>query len=411
MARLGRHSVPRWLRAPTRPVLLVTAALVALCGLVWTLAQVSGGPAPSGVASVLRPGPAHTPSPRAVLVLPTPGATVPWADPLRVAVTDGRLGAVRVTGPAGVVSGTSTATGWSSTTSLLPSSSYRVSVVTIDGDGQRREIEQSVNTTAASSVLRVTLSPDARTVGVGAPILATFNRPVIGAVARAAVLARLRVRAVPAADGGWHWVNDTEAHYRGRSYWLPGTAVTVSADLGGLRLPGTGTWGSPTPHVASFRIGDSLVSTVDVARHTMTVRRNGLVLRVLPVSTGRDKYPTKGGVHIVLALVRVQVFDSATVGIARTSPDGYFEKLPYSVRISNGGAFVHANPATVRFQGVLNVSHGCVNLSLADAAWFFSVSHLGDVVNVLHAAAPPVLSDPGMSDWNLTFSQWRGGNA
>ena len=98
------------------------------------------------------------------------------------------------------------------------------------------------------------------------------------------------------------------------------------------------------------------------------------------------------------------------MGIPTASPDGYYEKLPYSMRISYGGAFVHANPATVKYQGRLNVSHGCINLSLADAKWFYEVSHRGDVVDIVHAAVGPVLYDPGMADWNYSWEAWQKGN-
>jgi lipoprotein-anchoring transpeptidase ErfK/SrfK len=199
-------------------------------------------------------------------------------------------------------------------------------------------------------------------------------------------------------------MDDSELHYRGPTYWTSGTSITLSANLRRLQLS-DGTWGSGTRRT-TFRIGDAMVSTVDVTKHVMAIRRNGKLLRVAKVSTGRDKYPTKGGVHIVLEKTRLKVMDSATVGIPRNSPDGYYEKVPFSVRISNGGAFVHAASWSVRSQGVRNVSHGCVNMSPADAEWFFGLAKRGDIVNVLNSPVKPVLWDPGMSDWNIAFADW-----
>jgi len=98
--------------------------------------------------------------------------------------------------------------------------------------------------------------------------------------------------------------------------------------------------------------------------------------------------------------------DSATVGIPRNSPDGYFEQVPFSVRISYGGAFVHSANWSVRDQGVRNVSHGCVNMSPADAEWFYGLAKRGDVVDVIHSTAKPDLWDPGTSDWNIRFADW-----
>jgi hypothetical protein len=103
--------------------------------------------------------------------------------------------------------------------------------------------------------------------------------------------------------------------------------------------------------------------------------------------------------------------DSATVGIPRDSPDGYYEKVYWDVRISYGGAFVHAAPWSVASQGVVNVSHGCVNVAPASAEWFYNWSLRGDVVDVYNTLAPPDTADPGMSDWNMSWKKWVAGDA
>ena len=161
-------------------------------------------------------------------------------------------------------------------------------------------------------------------------------------------------------------MSPTELHYRGPAFWKHGTSITVQANLTRLRLS-DGVWGSGV-RSTTYTIGASMISTVDVATHTMTVVQNGTLLRTVKVSTGRAKYPTKGGVHLVLEKTKLKVMDSATVGIPRNSPAGYYEKVPFSVRISYSGEFVHSAGWSVRDQGVRNVSHGCVNISPADAS-------------------------------------------
>lgn len=362
-------------------------------------------------------GPAPTPTPAPpVPVLAIAGSSaaltntkVSWQHPLSLAVTEGTLKSVSATGPLGPVAGTLTPTHWTGRTTLLPSSTYVLHAVVADRDGKTTQLERTVHSSAAQTVLHATLSPDGTTVGVGSPVIVRLDHAVTGSTARAALLKRLHVTTSPAVEGAWHFYNSYEVHYRPREYWAPGTTVKVMSDLTRLRLPGTTTWGSDTAHSTSFTIGDSLVSTVDITAHTMSVKRNGQLLRVVPVSTGRAIYPTKGGVHIVLTVEKEHLYDSSTVGIPTASPDGYYEKLPFSMRISNAGAFVHANPATVKYQGRQNVSHGCVNLSLADAQWFYSISHRGDIVNVIHAVVAPVVSDAGMADWNYTWAEWKAG--
>ena len=98
--------------------------------------------------------------------------------------------------------------------------------------------------------------------------------------------------------------------------------------------------------------------------------------------------------------------NSATNGVPVNSPDGYDELVYDDVHISDSGEYVHAAPWSVSHQGNSNVSHGCINLSPADAEWFYNFSLRGDIVNVVQAAGAPDLHDPGMSDWNLSWEAW-----
>jgi lipoprotein-anchoring transpeptidase ErfK/SrfK len=149
---------------------------------------------------------------------------------------------------------------------------------------------------------------------------------------------------------------------------------------------------------------------VNANTHRMRVTSNGHTLKVLPVSTGRDKYPTTNGIHFVIEKTQDELMDSATVGIPRDSPDGYYEHVFWSVRISNSGEFVHAAPWSVGSQGHANVSHGCVNLSTADATWFYKQARRGDVVQVVGSPKKPGNSF-GVVDWNLSWAAWLAGSA
>jgi len=355
----------------------------------------------SGTAAVSTA--AATPVAMPSLVLASP---VPWDKPLAVSVADGTLRSVTATDPDGqLMTGTLTGGSWTSTGTLLPSSTYRITATVVDGAGKTRELNSAPRTAAPAHVLKAVISPgDGKVVGVGMTTIVTLNRAVNGHADRQAVVDRLSVTSVPAVTGAWRWMSPTELHYRGPSYWAAGTKITAHADFTRLQLS-DGTWGEGVRDT-SYSIGDAVISTVDVTKHIMTVTKNGKLLRIVKVSTGRDKYPTKGGVHLVLEKTKLKIMDSATVGIPRKSPDGYYEKVPNSVRISYGGAFVHSADWSVRDQGVRNVSHGCVNISPADAAWFFDLVKRGDVVNIIHASVGPKLSDPGMSDWNVPFSNW-----
>jgi lipoprotein-anchoring transpeptidase ErfK/SrfK len=375
------------------------------------VALLTGGSNPVSAAIGVESSPSPVPTP-GVAVVGARGTTVPWSSPLTFSVTDATLTSVTATTAAGtpLLGELTSATSWVSSSTLVPQTSYRLHASIKDGRGKASVVDRTVSASAATKLVHARVSPGTGLFGIGQPVIVRFDQKIKGAAARAAVLARLQVTTTPAVEGAWRWYNSYEVHYRGHQYWPSGATIATTASLAGLRIPGTDIWGATAPVTKKFSIDRAFVSTVDIAKHTMTVTRDGKVVRVVKVSTGRDQYPTKGGVHIVLTREKVHTYNSGTVGIPTDGPGGYYEKLPWSMRISNGGAFVHANPDTVRVQGVRNVSHGCVNTSVADAHWFYDNSHLGDIVNIVNAVVKPVQSDAGMYDWNYTWDQWRAGN-
>jgi lipoprotein-anchoring transpeptidase ErfK/SrfK len=377
---------------------LLVAAVVTGGGVGWAVAT-NRPTAPVGADA------APTPDPVLTLAGQTAGR-VPWDQPLTLALTEGTLQDVTVLDQDGtVVDGELSATGWSSATTLVPASTYRLSATVVDTGGRVRTLALNTRTTLPSRTLHAVLSPgDGKVVGVGLPVIVTLDRAVKDQADRAAVVRRLRVATTPSVAGAWRWMSPTELHYRGPAYWAKGTSITARADFTRLKLS-DGTWGEGV-RATTYSTGSSVISTVDVTRHVMDVVVDGRLVRTVKVSTGRATYPTKGGVHLVLEKTKLKVMDSSTVGIPRNSPAGYYEKVPNSVRISYSGEFVHSAGWSVRDQGVRNVSHGCVNISPADAAWFFGLVRRGDVVDVKNASVGPKLSDPGTSDWNIPFASW-----
>jgi hypothetical protein len=69
--------------------------------------------------------------------------------------------------------------------------------------------------------------------------------------------------------------------------------------------------------------------------------------------------------------------------------------------------YVHqALESAWRAVGRSNVSHGCVGLLPADAAWFFNNMKTGDVVQTLNTGAPAVEPLEGFGDWNIPWAQY-----
>lgn len=348
--------------------------------------------------------------PPAAAVETDPAGAVPSDRPVVVRLANGTLTAVTIEDAQGQpLAGELGADGvsWQSGEPPVPSTAYTVRVTAVDTEQAPFEQELAVTSAAPSAVLRATLSPnDGELVGVGMPAVVAFNRPV-AAADRPTVEQRLAVTTNPPVEGDWRWITPARVHWRPATYWQPGTEVNVRSDLRNLEVGEA--WGADERTI-TFKIGPAHVSTVDVATHHMTVSENGQVVKVIPASMGSNKWPTHHGIHLVLEKSRQVTMDSSTIGIPRNGPGGYYRKVAFATRLTYSGEFVHAAPWSQWAQGKRNVSHGCINVSTADAKWFFNFALRGDVVEVVNSPKKPKLYDPGTSDWNIPWEQWKAGD-
>jgi lipoprotein-anchoring transpeptidase ErfK/SrfK len=365
-----------------------------------------GTPPPSAA-----PSSSASPTPAATLaVTPADGATnVAIDQTVSVSADGGKLTDVTVEDVDGnrLSGGAASPTGaWVSAGGLIPSTTYKVSATATNSAGEPTTLTSTFTTAAPAKVLGSKVAPlEGETVGVGMPIVVYFTAPVTD---RAAVEKRLKVEESTPVLGAWHWYSDTEVHYRPAQYWPPGEQVTVTVGIKGVNA-GNGVWGV-NDRIVHFQVGDSHITTVDAKTDKMTVQVNGQTVKTVPVSLGRDKYPTTSGIHVVLEKTPSIVMDSATVGIPKGNPDYYKETVLWDVRISWSGEFVHAAPWSVADQGRANVSHGCVNASTADAKWFYDLSRRGDIVQVVNTPRK-LESQNGWTDWNMSWQQWLRGSA
>lgn len=218
-------------------------------------------------------------------------------------------------------------------------------------------------------------------VGVAQPIAIRFNEAIGD---RGAAEAAIRVTTSPAVDGHFYWINDTQVRWLPNEFYPAHTQVTVEA--AGSR--------------ADFSTGDSVITTADDATKTITVTRNGEVVRTMPTSFGKPGYETPNGTYIVGERVREMYMDSSTYGVPIDAPEGYRTYVEYATRISYSGIFVHAAPWSVGSQGYDNVSHGCLNVSTEDGKWFFENVTKGDPVVVVNTAGGTLSGADGLGDWN-----------
>lgn len=129
--------------------------------------------------------------------------------------------------------------------------------------------------------------------------------------------------------------------------------------------------------------GGPVSAVANVTTHQFTVTVGGVPVRTMPASMGKPGYETPLGTFEVLEKFRYLTMDSSTYGVPIDAPEGYRVDTEYAVRLTWGGIFVHAAPWSVDSQGRENVSHGCINLSTDDAAFFYENVQVGDTVTIV----------------------------
>lgn len=391
-----------------RVVLLVTALIGGVGACAANGSGVGGMPAGSDRAGV--GSPSATGSAAQITVQPgSGGQALRPAEPLRVLATDGWLTSVLLRDPQGVqYPGIMDASQhrWQSSAVLPRGTTLTYHVTAVDASGRSRTVVGDVRTMAPSVELSTAISPlGGWTLGVGMPIVVRFNADIAD---RAAVESHLHVRASRPVEGVWSWVGDREVHWRPRQYWPAYTDVRLDVALAGVDA-GDGVWGVSNESI-SFRIGASMVSTVNVDTLRMQVRRDGRVVRTVPITTGKGGFLTRGGTKVILEKHTMQVMDASTIGISKDDPEYYRLDVPWALRVTWSGEFLHAAPWSVAAQGRVNVSHGCVGMSMRDGEWFFRQSQVGDIVIVVNS---PRRLEPGngYTDWNVTWSDWLAGSS
>jgi len=298
---------------------------------------------------------------------------------------------------------------WTASERLEPGTRYRVHTVAVDSDGLK-VVKRSSFRTEALTLDQQTFPSFApvkgETVGIGMPVIVRFDVPVTD---KASIERHLTVTNTANQQGAWHWISDTEVHWRPATYWKPGTDVTVKADINSIPA-GNGVYGQLN-RTSTFHVGRAVVSKVNARSDKMRTFINGKLVRTIPITTGKPGFTTRSGTKVIIEKFRHKRMNSETVGIASNSAEGYdIGDVEYAMRVTYSGEFLHAAPWSVGSQGYANVSHGCTGMSTSNAAWIYNLSKPGDVVEYTGTDRPMTL-DNGYGDWNASFAQWKKGSA
>ena len=394
-------------RAGTTPRL---AVIVILAAMVAALSACGSGTAPEA-RPILQKGDPYTDLlvPRLEASVRDGAVGVPVDAPVAVKADDGVLGRVTMTNEQGkVVQGSLGPDGvsWSTAEPLGYNKQYTLTAEAL-GLGGRVSDRMIFQTASPQNLTMPYVMPgDGEVVGVGQPVAIRFDENIPD---RSAAQSAIDIKTDPPVDGAFYWLNNREVRWRPADYWEPGTRVQVSVNTYGVDL-GDGLFGQDDIST-SFTIGDEVIATADDSTKMLTVRRNGEVVKTMPMSMGKNSTPTDNGVYIIGDRYQELVMDSSTYGVAVNSPDGYRLEVDWATQMSYSGIYVHSAPWSVASQGNTNVSHGCLNVSPDNALWFYDNTKRGDVVEVVNTVGDTLSGTDGLGDWNIPWDTWSAGNA
>jgi lipoprotein-anchoring transpeptidase ErfK/SrfK len=209
------------------------------------------------------------------------------------------------------------------------------------------------------------------------------------------------------AGGAWYFEKSgvgtghvIEAHYRTQNFWPAHATIQVNMPVAGMS--GGGAFVFDDSLTLSMATGDAHTVTIDANTLRMDVFDNAVMVKELPVSLGAAKTPTYNGVKVV------EEKDNPERMIG-TGSDHYNLLVPWSVRMTNSGEFIHAASWNGGNIGSRSTSNGCTNLNTADAQWYYGFAMIGDPVTYLNTNGGPMPFDDGYGDWNVAWSTWQAG--
>jgi lipoprotein-anchoring transpeptidase ErfK/SrfK len=383
-----------------RPVCAVAAAVVAVLSLTATACEraPTAEQRPSLVATA--PGSAKSSTSDALLSI-TPREGRKRAEPgagISVTVSGGTITDVTATASGDPVEGRLRAggTAWHSMWALETDTRYTVRATAADDNGRTVTKRSTFRTLAPSRTFSTRIFEGYRkTYGVGMPIILTFGSPISN---KRVVERSLEIQTSRHVVGAWHWDGDQTLYFRPRTYWRPHTRVLFVGHLDGVE-------GSPRVYgvhtlTQRFVIGRSLIAVANTQMHHVKIYRDKHLFATWPMSAGRPGDDTPNGTYLTMA---------------KTNPEemvgpGYDIEVPWSVRFTASGNFLHDAYWSVGDQGFSNVSHGCVNLSPENARTYYKLAVPGDPVTITGSPRAGTWGD-GWTIWFLSWSELLEGSA
>ena len=382
----------------------LVAAVAACTGSTTTIigqAGATGSAAPAGNAAGTHAAAPATPSPAGPVVKITPGNGANAADPskgITVTAAGGTLKSVGVSTAGAPVTGTYSAdrSSWHSTWALDVSRSYTVTATAATSGGATTTKTAAFRTlTPAATFSTHIFEGYGQSYGVGMPIILTFSAPVQD---KAAVERSIELRTSKPVVGSWYWDGNQTLDFRPRAYWPAHTTVSFTGHFDGVESA-PGVYGYHTL-TQTFGIGDSVIAVASTKAHKTQIYINGHLTYDWNISSGKPGDDTPDGSYLTIEKENP----------VRMIGPGYDLLVPWSVRFTFSGDYYHDAYWSVGQQGFENVSHGCVNLSPANAETYYNLAVPGDPITIQNSPRTGAW-DNGWTEWFLSWPQYLKGSA
>lgn len=328
-----------------------------------------------------------------------------------ISVAQGTISNLTMTNPEGKqVSGTLSTdhTNWTPAEPLGYSKIYQVTGTAVGSDGLSVPINGSYTTVTPTEQITTSISPgDGAVVGVAAPVIVHLGYTPAD---KKLIEDHIKITTTPAVEGSWAWIRHDgdkfeSLDWRPKDFWPANTRVHVESDIYGLSF-GDGYYGGDNV-TSDFAIGRNQVVLADANSHQIVVQRDGQTIATYDASYGSGdeigdpNRVTRSGIHVVSDLEPTVKMSNPAYGYTNVTEH-------WAVRISDNGEFIHENQSTVGDQGVVNVSHGCINLSAESAEAYYASAMIGDPVIVTGTSVQLSADDGDIYDWTYSWDQWRG---
>lgn len=246
------------------------------------------------------------------------------------------------------------------------------------------------------------LEGDGGVYGVGMPIIAWFDVAPTSGVAFAKATT-VTVNGAKVA-GAWYFERSShagsamEAHYRPQTYWPGHARIHMELPVQGLSAGlGLSYDDSLTLDITT---GAATFATVDATTLRMTVKSDGKLVGVYPVSLGAPNTRTLRGIKVIM---------EKGLDIPMRGPGYYDPHVQWTQRLTYAGEYLHSAPWNVKNLGKRSTSNGCTNLSPTVAKGLYARMRIGDVVSYPNANGPRMQLGSGYGDWNVSWGQWLTG--